>query len=551
MPADKTAPAWANEIARAYESGAHGQFVLSGNVADRLVSRDGKRLEPLISWMTQALLPRFAVIFTYDLGNGLRLERGGDLAERFSLVDSAKLPRPARPAFELVTAYLRYLHNLRSIGQTDVPHVALIVRGADQVMPAAGGGHDHGGLVSLVRDWSDQAPFVGLPFVSILIADNLADLSPLLARNPHAVRIPVPLPDAAMLERALAVLQVEAPQAFAADADRDRLAASLVGASLSAVESALRRAHHAATPLDDRAVIALKKALIEGDAGTLIEFITSTKTLDAYHGQAALKTWLRQDAELWRKGDLAAMPMGYLVCGPVGTGKTYLVECLAGEYGVPVVKLKNFRDKWVGSSESNLETIFRLIHALGRCIVFVDEADQALGRRDASANDGGLSGRLYAMLAQEMSDTSNRGRILWLLATSRPDLVEVDLKRPGRIDVKIPLLPTATVADSAALLAALCKRRGLALDAQTIADLGDLVPIGLTPGAAEAIAVKAYRRHRTDGSSALDALRDSLDGWQQPVPADVMDFQMRIAIREATDIDFVPEAWRHLVAHPQ
>ena len=50
---------------------------------------------------------------------------------------------------------------------------------------------------------------------------------------------------------------------------------------------------------------------------------------------------------------------------------------------MPVLKLKNFRDKWIGSSEANLEKIFRLIHALGRCIVFVDEADQTLGRRDS------------------------------------------------------------------------------------------------------------------------------------------------------------------------
>ena len=50
---------------------------------------------------------------------------------------------------------------------------------------------------------------------------------------------------------------------------------------------------------------------------------------------------------------------------------------------MPVVKLKNFRDKWVGSSEGNLEKIFRLIRALGRCIVFIDEADQTLGRRES------------------------------------------------------------------------------------------------------------------------------------------------------------------------
>ena len=100
---------------------------------------------------------------------------------------------------------------------------------------------------------------------------------------------------------------------------------------------------------------------------------------------------MRADIALWQQGDLRAMPMGYLLCGPVGTGKTYLVECLAGEAGVPVVKMKNFRDRWVGSTEGNLEKIFGFLSALGRCIVFIDEADQALGKRNAPSGDSGVS----------------------------------------------------------------------------------------------------------------------------------------------------------------
>ena len=102
--------------------------------------------------------------------------------------------------------------------------------------------------------------------------------------------------------------------------------------------------------------MAVKKSLVETDSAGLVELIESDRTLGDYHGQEALKAWLRQDARLWRDGVLDALPMGYLVCGPVGTGKTYLVECLAGEVGVPVVRLKNFRERWVGSSEGNLET---------------------------------------------------------------------------------------------------------------------------------------------------------------------------------------------------
>ncbi len=103
--------------------------------------------------------------------------------------------------------------------------------------------------------------------------------------------------------------------------------------------------------------------------------------------------------------------------------------------------MKNFRDKWVGSSEGNLEKIFRLIHALGRCYVFIDEADQALGRRDSASGDSGVGGRIYSMLAEEIGGSTNRGRVIWVLASSRPDLIEVDLKRPGRVDVKISAVP--------------------------------------------------------------------------------------------------------------
>jgi SpoVK/Ycf46/Vps4 family AAA+-type ATPase len=241
--------------------------------------------------------------------------------------------------------------------------------------------------------------------------------------------------------------------------------------------------------------------------------------------------------------------MGYLLCGPVGTGKTYMVECLAGEAGVPVVRLKNFRDKWVGSTESNLEKIFRLLQAIGRCFVFVDEADQALGKRDAGPNDSGVSGRVYGMMAEQMSDTRNRGRIVWVLASSRPDLIEVDLKRPGRVDVKIPLFPTSTPEESFGLIKALCKKRGVVFEgAGTFDQVKQTLPLLLTPGAAETLSVKIYRLVKAEGKSPEAALTDVLSDYQSPVPLDVMEFQIGLAVREASDLDFVPAAFRNLKA---
>jgi SpoVK/Ycf46/Vps4 family AAA+-type ATPase len=384
-----------------------------------------------------------------------------------------------------------------------------------------------------------------------LIAENLNDVEPQVAFNSLTARIHVALPDVATIEQSLGILQKQNPTAFPADTQLPTMASALVGVTLSALERLIKIHAHQSAPLGSADLANIKKELDERDSAGLIDFIESSRTLDDYHGQDALKRWLRQDIALWRAGDIKALPMGYLLCGPVGTGKTFLVECLAGEAGVPVIKLKNFRDKWVGSSEGNLEKIFRLVRALGRCMVFIDEADQTLGKRDSGSNDSGLSGRLYSMIAQEMSDGANRGRVLWILASSRPDLIEVDLKRPGRIDVKVPLLPTSTGTESAALIATLAKRYDVSIAPQELEEMHLRLPTMLTPGAAEALVVKAYRRSKTESLSPRDALEACLTGYQNPVPADVLLFQMQIAIREATDLAFVPPAFQSLANEPR
>jgi hypothetical protein len=541
-------PAWARELVLAYESGASSQFLLFGNVHDRLAV--GERLLNLADFLEDSLLRGFDVVLAYDLGTGLAIERGGDVVQKWQGAELQRQMREPLQAVQWVDRYLRYLGNLRALGRDRIPSVAVIVRGLDHVVPADGTGFEHGSITSMLRAWGCESPFSELQFTSLLIADNFNDVERKLAGSTHTVRTRVPLPDAAALEAALLILQKQSPRAFAPDASLAHMAGALAGVTVSSLESLTRIRHHEGRPLADSDLGKLKKGLVENDSAGLVEFIDSHRTLDDYHGQEALKTWLRQDIALWRAGDTRALPMGYLLCGPVGTGKTFLVECLAGEAGVPVVKLKNFRDRWVGSSEGNLEKIFRLIRALGRCMVFIDEADQTLGRRESGAGDSGLSGRIYSMIAQEMSDGGNRGKVLWLLASSRPDLIEVDLKRPGRVDVKVPLLPTSTPEESAQLLALLAKRYDLALEPAALARLTPGLPILLTPGAAEALVVKAYRHARTRNTSGVEALEASLIGYQNPVPADVLEFQMRIAIREATDLGFVPPAFRKLAQLP-
>jgi len=536
-------PTWASELEVAFRSGASGQCILYGNVHDRLAV--GERLISVDRYLQDTLLAEMAVVLSYDLGNGLTVERGEEHLAQWVPSSLRNLPLEPLEAVRFINRYARYLANIKAVQRPEIPSVAIVVRGADQLLPADGQGLKHGSLTCLVRDWGLSSPFAQLPFFSFLIADNLTDLDPLVVFAPQAKLVRIPLPSAGDLELALRVLHREYPRTIPAGANFGALAAAITGLSINTLQQITKVRAHNGQVLQSHDFAALKKEMVERDAPGLVEFVEPTRTLDDYFGQDALKDWLRQDIALWRINDIKALPMGYLLCGPVGTGKTFLVECLAGEAGVPVLKLKNFRDKWIGSSEANLEKIFRLIHALGRCIVFVDEADQTLGRRDSGISDSGLSGRLYSMIAQEMADTDNRGNVVWVLGSSRPDLIEVDLKRPGRIDLKVPILPTATRAQSGGLIGALAKRYDLSIHPHELEEMIHLCPVMLTPGAAEALVVKAYRMCRTENVAPAAALARCLAGYQSAIPQDVLELQMRLAIQEATDLAFVAEELRH------
>ena len=174
----------------------------------------------------------------------------------------------------------------------------------------------------------------------------------------------------------------------------------------------------------------------------------------------------------------------------------------------------------------------------------MDEADQAIGRRDSGADDSGISGRIYSMLAEQMGSSTSRGKLIWILASSRPDLIEVDLKRPGRVDVKIPLFPTTDSRESFDLIRTLCRRRQLEIPDDEFSGLNAQLPLMLTPGSAETLAVKVYRMVRTDSKTPSQALRACLTDYQNPVPLDILNFQVDLAVKEASDLEFVPARFR-------
>ena len=209
---------------------------------------------------------------------------------------------------------------------------------------------------------------------------------------------------------------------------------------------------------------------------------------------------------------------------------------------------KNFRDRWVGATESNLEKIFSILRALGQVVVFVDEADQAAGTRDSSDGDSGLSGRVYAMLAKEMSDTRNRGKIVWVFATSRPDLLEVDLKRQGRLDVHIPLFATADGRGDARVASLGGQEAEVPAGGGRPAGYPRQLPVGRQRGRGRAGAGPADLRAvaRAQAGRSRQILSETIQQVRPSAHTRKLEYMDLVAVKECTDVRFLPEKYRAL-----
>ncbi|EXI74076.1 MAG: ATP-dependent zinc metalloprotease FtsH 1 [Candidatus Accumulibacter sp. SK-11] len=206
-----------------------------------------------------------------------------------------------------------------------------------------------------------------------------------------------------------------------------------------------------------------KRELIEKECAGLIEFIEPRHGLETVGGNAHIKGELLDIARLIQSGDRTRAPMGLLAVGPMGAGKTFVIKAFLKEAGLSGIALKNFRSKWVGSTEANLERVLATVKAMGPIALVIDEGDRSFGRQGDDA-DGGTSSRVIARLKEFMSDPENRGQVLFILMTNRPDKLDTDIKRPGRLDRKIPFFYAENATERAAVIHAVCDRYRVPLD---------------------------------------------------------------------------------------
>jgi SpoVK/Ycf46/Vps4 family AAA+-type ATPase len=239
--------------------------------------------------------------------------------------------------------------------------------------------------------------------------------------------------------------------------------------------------------------------------------------------------------------------MGYLLAGPVGTGKTFLVSCFAGEIGIPVVKFLNFRSQWQGVTEANLEKIFNLLKALWPVAVMIDEADTFLGNRD-SGGDSGTSSRIFGSIAAFMGNTQYRGKIIWFLMTARPDLLPIDLKRQGRAEEHLALFYPQTDAERDELFRVVSKKTGVSVELPSFAALLPENAKGFSGADIEAVMVRAKFLALSEGRSSVTEadLKAVLADFVPPSYPLEIELQNLAAVQECTSRELLPEAFRSL-----
>jgi AAA+ superfamily predicted ATPase len=548
-------PAWARLLSEKYYSRTIAVFVLCGNVRDLVpVKRAGvTEFLPLARFLNEALFGQRDLVLTYDRGGGLTFahpDMQADFARALAGYDSfhgtnysAGLPQRPDGVLNLLDNYLR-------LRIADGKKIALVIDFAETVAPAGDvssmSGEDRNSLVILKR-WANNPTFLRADATICLIAENQIELNQGIVQHPGVASIAIPLPDEN--ERLEFIREQLAGVTLPPGSDVTDLTLAKLGAGLKRVQlqNLISHAIQNRLPLTQKFLAQRKKELIEAESGGLLEFVESRFDLSMVAGNEQAKKKLLDAAAAIRAGKTDVLPMGYIICGPVGTGKSFLTTCFAGEVGIPAVTLKNFRSMWQGVTEGNLERVLNLLKAMSPIAVIVDEADAQLGDR-ASSGDSGVSNRVFAQIAQFMGNTELRGKVIWFLLTCRPDLLPVDLKRQGRAEEHIALFYPETDEERLALLRAMQKKTGTEISSPEAEELFLKHAGNLSGADIEAVLIRARMKSALENEARVDVddLKAALEDFIPPSYPTEIELQNLAAVMECTSKALLPEKYRNM-----
>lgn len=568
-------PRWAQTLAHGIRARLGNTFILHGNTHDVVPlpapfdvaqgsperSRGAtdpapRGFVPLTAFLADWVFGQRDVVIEYQRANGPAFhtrESHQHFSDAVAVVDAVhgtdlarSLPRDPAVFFSLLDSFLKQVtHREQPLG------VAVILPYVETLIPESSGesSAEDRAVRVFIQKWATDPSLLSANVTFVLLTENLADISSRIVRSPQTVEVEVDRPDEA--ERLAFVEAIRPAEWFATKSDLPaaRLAQLTSGLTRIQLRQILSSVDERGTRLDANLLREQKKAVIEAECFGLLEYVESRFALDMVSGHDGVKQRLRRAAQAIMSGRLRGVPMGYLIAGPVGSAKTFMVNCFTGELGFPCVQFLNFRSQWQGVTEGNLEKILKLLRSMWPVGVIIDEADAFLGDRNQQG-DSGTSNRVFAQLSTFMGNTAYRGKIVWFLITSRPDLLPVDLKRQGRAEEHLALFYPETTEEHDALFRIMLKKSGITTTVQSITEVIDN-PAGLSGADIEAILARALLASDADQQGASTAvpaaaLRHAFADFIPATSPLERELQILVAVQECTSREVLPESYRSM-----
>lgn len=277
--------------------------------------------------------------------------------------------------------------------------------------------------------------------MAMIVLSPSADIPPELQQ--HATLIEWPMPDRAeigvLLDAAMdstASMPEDKRPSPLTNGERDKAIEAAVGLSGEEAQATYAKSLVQLRRIDAAAVAAEKKRIVKRE-GVLEWFDPLPGGLAAVGGLDNLKAWLLQRGNAYSKAARdygLPLPKGVLLVGVPGCGKSLTAKAIATAWNVPLLRvdLGALKSKFVGESEGNLRRAFRVIEAIGRCVVWFDELEKALAGATQGAADGGVSSDALGGVLSWMQDRTGEA---FVVATANDvSKLPPELTRKGRFD---------------------------------------------------------------------------------------------------------------------
>ncbi|MEV8533171.1 ATP-binding protein [Streptomyces sp. NPDC051211] len=212
---------------------------------------------------------------------------------------------------------------------------------------------------------------------------------------------------------------------------------------------------------------------------------------------------------------------GLLLYGPPGCGKTFIARAVAGELGASFlsVSVNDVLDMWMGNSERNMHEVFETARRQAPCVVFLDELD-ALGAKRSRTQHSGMRNTVNQLLTEldGIHSAANEG-VFVLAATNVPWDVDIALRRPGRLDRTLLVLPPDATAREAILRYHLRERPIEAVDLGRLVKATDGLSGADLAHVCESAAESALLDSVRTGLIRMIGTKDLLDAAKSVVPS--------------------------------